>query len=278
MESWIVEHEKTLRLGVFLSFLLGLMLAEALWPRRQRLMARWRRWLSNLALVFVNTLLLRLALPLLAVGTATVAQDSGWGIFNLLNLPTWVTFTLSLILLDFAIYWQHVVFHAVPVLWRLHRVHHADVDFDVTTGSRFHPIEIIVSMLIKMGLIVALGVSPVAVIVFEVVLNACALFNHSNLKLPIGLDRWLRLAVVTPDMHRVHHSTLSTETNSNFGFNLSVWDRFFKTYRAQPQAGHEQMKIGLNEFKNPKLACDLPGLLVLPFVGKSTHNRIFKAP
>ena len=274
MTSYILEHELALRLSVFFGVLLLMALWEVLAPRRALVVSKARRWLSNLALVFLNSLLLRLLLPMTAVAFAVYAQQQAWGIFNRVEAPHWLAFLGSVVLLDLAIYLQHVMVHAVPALWRLHRVHHADRDFDVTTGARFHPIEILLSMGIKFGIIALLGAPAVAVVVFEVLLNAMSMFNHSNVRLFIVLDRALRVLVVTPDMHRVHHSIEDHETNSNFGFNLSLWDRLFGTYKDQPDAGHAAMAIGIRDFSAPRLVCDLPGMLIMPFLGKITGYAI----
>ena len=224
---------------------------EAALPRRRRSFGRLRRWPNNLGVVVVDTLVLRLVFPTAAVGVALAAEARGIGLISWLGLPQPLAVLLAVLLLDLAIYLQHVLFHAVPALWRLHRMHHADLDFDVTTGLRFHPVEILLSMVIKLMVVVALGAPAVAVLVFEVLLNATSMFNHANLRLPAWLDRALRLVLVTPDMHRVHHSVLPRETNSNFGFNLALWDRLFGTYRAQPAAGHEAMTIGIEQFRDP---------------------------
>lgn len=248
----MLAHEPILRLTVFLSLLAFLALAEAMAPRRRREIPRAIRWSNHLALVVIDTLLVRLTLPIAAVGMALVWQANGWGLLNLIALPGWIEFAAALLILDLAIYGQHILFHMVPVLWRLHRVHHADVDFDVTTGIRFHPVEILLSTLIKLAVVAVIGPPAAAVLLFEITLNATALFSHSNLHLAGKLDAALRLLVVTPDMHRVHHSVHPEETNSNYGFNLAVWDRLFGTYRAQPQDGHTAMRIGLNQFRSPK--------------------------
>ena len=245
-------EQSTVRLGVFLAVLVTMMAWEFIAPRRPLEYSRPWRWGNNLGLVVLNTLLVRLILPLGAVGVAEIAQREGWGFLNLVALPLWGKVALAVLLLDLAIYLQHVAFHALPLLWRLHRMHHADQDFDVTTGLRFHPLEILLSMLIKMALAAALGAPPMAVVLFEVVLNATAMFNHGNVKFSLGFDRALRLLVVTPDMHRVHHSVLQKETDSNFGFNLPWWDRLFGTYRPQPEAGHDAMRIGLEQFRSHK--------------------------
>lgn len=272
--QWLLAHQAPLRLGAFVT-LLGAMAAwEALAPRRALSVSRLRRWSSNLGIVALGTVTVRFAFPLAAVALAVLAQQRGWGLMNQYELPFAAAVLASVVALDLAIYLQHVMFHAVPALWRLHRVHHADLDYDVTTGARFHPIEIALSMLVKMAVIVVLGPPAAAVLIFEVVLNATALFNHANVRLPAALERALRLAIVTPDMHRVHHSIEEHETNSNFGFNLSVWDRLFRTYKAQPDAGHERMTIGIRDFRDPRLATDLPGLLALPFLGGDSGYAI----
>jgi sterol desaturase/sphingolipid hydroxylase (fatty acid hydroxylase superfamily) len=261
-----IPHEPIIRLGFFAGVLLLMALWEFLAPRRRRTVGRPLRWVSNLALVFVNTLAVRCLLPLGAVAMAFLAEARGWGVFNNLSLPPWLAVLLSVVALDFAIYLQHVLFHAVPALWRLHMVHHADLDFDVTTGLRFHTVEILLSMGIKLGVVVLLGSPALAVLLFEVILNATSMFNHASIRLPAWLDRLLRVFVVTPDMHRVHHSVIARETNSNFGFNLPWWDFLFGTYRAQPAAGHEAMTIGLSQFRDERVD-RLPWMLALPFVG-----------
>jgi sterol desaturase/sphingolipid hydroxylase (fatty acid hydroxylase superfamily) len=262
----MIDSEMFLRFGVFALVLALLGLAESLFPRRRHTADKPRRWLNHLALVFLNTLAVRVLLPLGAIGMAASAQENGWGLFNNVDLPGWLAVALAVVLLDFAIYLQHILFHAVPLLWRLHMVHHADLDFDVTTGLRFHTLEILLSMGIKVAVVVLLGASPLAVLIFEVLLNATSMFNHSNLRLPGFLDRLLRLVIVTPDMHRVHHSTLPCETNSNFGFNLPWWDFLLGTYKNQPALGHEGMTIGLAHLRNEKEVDRLPGMLALPFL------------
>jgi len=250
MFDLILANEPTVRLSVFLGVFVLMAVAETVWPRRKRLHTRLRRWTSNLGIVVLNTLVVRFIFPMAAVGVAVLAENSSWGLFNNLLWPLWVKVILAVVVLDLIIYLQHVLVHAVPALWRLHRMHHTDLDYDVTTGARFHPIEIIFSMVIKLTVVSALGAPPVAVVIFEVLLNATAMFNHANFYLPVGIDRWLRLIVVTPDMHRVHHSIIVQETNSNFGFNLPWWDRLFGTYRDQPAAGHDEMTIGIEQFRN----------------------------
>lgn len=243
-----MTNELLIRLGVFLGLFALLAAAEAWAPRRTRRQPRGHRWATNWGIVIVDALTLRLlaiAMPLLAVGAAVDADAKGWGLFNKLDWPVAVEIVLAVLILDFAIWAQHLVTHKVPVLWRLHRVHHADVDMDVTTAIRFHPIEIGLSMLLKIGLVYLLGIAAVAVVIFEVLLNGMAMFNHANLKLPARVDAALRLAVVTPDMHRVHHSVDRAEHDTNYGFSLSVWDRLFGTYLAQPRDGHESMVTGL---------------------------------
>lgn len=258
--------EPMIRLGAFAGVLGILATAELLAPRRRQAIGRARRWPANLGLVAIDTLLVRLLFPVAAVGAAIFAEERGWGLFNHLNWPTWLEVGATVILLDLLIYAQHVLFHAVPMLWRLHRVHHADLEFDVTTGLRFHPGEIIISMLIKIAAVVLLGAAALSVLIFEVLLNATAMWSHSNIRLPLGADRMVRRVIVTPDMHRTHHSVERRETDSNFGFNLACWDRLFGTYRAQPAAGHEAMAIGLPQFR--RVADQrLSQLLLQPFRG-----------
>jgi len=274
MLQTLLQNEKVIRLTAFFGVLAVVAMAEIVLPRRRLTASKLRRWASNLGIVFLNSLFVRLLLPATAAGFAVFAGQHGWGVFNYFDVPVWVAVTASVIILDFAIYIQHVMFHAVPALWRLHRMHHADLDFDVTTGARFHPVEILLSMLIKFAVIAVIGAPAAAVIIFEVLLNATAMFNHGNFRLPAGLDRVLRLFVVTPDMHRVHHSIEDHETNSNFGFNLPLWDRLFGTYKDQPDAGHEAMTIGIRDYREPRLATDLPGMLILPFLGRITGYAI----
>lgn len=265
----VFAFEPWVRLACFGAVLFLLGIAEFIFPRRQLAVKKPWRWSSNLGLVGLNTVIVRLIAPLSAVGMAILAWEGGWGLLPLLNLPGWALVLAAVIILDLIIYLQHVLFHAVPALWRLHMVHHADLDFDVTTGLRFHTLEIVLSLGLKMGAIAALGAPPLAVLIFELLLNATSMFNHANLRLPVWLDRVLRLFVVTPDMHRVHHSILVRETNSNFGFNLPWWDVLFGTYRRQPEKGHEGMTIGLEQFRDEKQVDRLPGMLLLPLLGKA---------
>ena len=249
----VLKYEPGIRLVVFITAFLLLAGGEALFPRRARSVVRPWRWPTNLILVALNTLIIRALLPLTAVGMAVIAEQRGWGLLHAVGpIPSVLAVPVAIVLLDLAIYLQHVLFHAVPILWRVHRVHHADIDVDVTTGSRFHPIEIFLSLLIKFVTIGALGASPLAVLLFEALLNVGSLFSHANLRLLSWLDRALRLVVVTPDMHRVHHSASGVETNTNFGFTFPWWDHLCGTYRAQPAAGHEAMTVGLTCFRDPK--------------------------
>ena len=273
MTETILVNEPMLRLAVFLGVLVAMAGWELAAPRRRQDIPRVIRWTNNLALVVVDTVILRLTFPILAVGLALMAEERGWGLFNALDLPMWLACLLSILLLDLAIYLQHVVFHAVPGLWRLHRMHHADLEFDVTTGLRFHPGEIVLSMVIKLAVVAALGAPAVAVLGFEILLNATALFNHANVRLPAGVDRALRWVMVTPDMHRVHHSVIPAETNSNFGFNLPWWDRLLGTYRAQPRAGHEGMAIGIEQFRTPRDLW-LDRMLVQPLRGPASGRAL----
>jgi len=272
--EFISENEKTIRLGFFVGTLAIMAVWEIIAPRRALTVSKALRWANNLGLVFFNSFIVRLVFPAAAVGVAAFAAEQGWGLLNYYSIPFTLSIILSIITMDFIIYLQHVLVHAVPVLWRLHRVHHADLDYDVTTGARFHTIEIILSMLIKFATIVVLGPPVVAVIMFEVVLNAMAMFNHGNVGLPKTLDTLLRWFIVTPDMHRVHHSIEDDETNSNFGFNLSWWDRLFGTYRDQPRAGHQGMTIGIRKFREPKQAAWITGMLAMPFIGKISGYTI----
>ncbi len=262
------EYESAIRLGCFVAVLLLMGLWEVLAPRRRLIAAKPLRWSSNLVLAFLNTVAVRFLFPLGAVGVALVAEARGWGALNNVGLPAWLAVPLAVVALDFAIYLQHVLFHAVPLLWRLHLVHHADLDFDVTTGLRFHTLEILLSMGIKAAVVVLLGAPALAVLIFEVLLNATSMFNHGNVRLPGWLDRALRLLVVTPEMHRVHHSIRPHETNSNFGFNLPWWDYALGTYRAQPAEGHESMTIGLEQFRGERKVERLHWMLLLPFIGQ----------
>jgi sterol desaturase/sphingolipid hydroxylase (fatty acid hydroxylase superfamily) len=266
MESLLTSHEAWIRAGAFVGILVLIGMLEAALPRRARRYPRRTRWPANLGIVLIDTAVLRVAFPLLAVGAALLAEERGWGLLRLADVPWWLAWPIALLALDLAVYLQHVVFHALPTLWRLHRMHHADLDFDVTTGLRFHPLEIVISMGWKILVILALGAPAGAVILFEVVLNATSMFNHSNLRIPTALDRALRWVVVTPDMHRVHHSVHPDETNSNFGFNLPWWDRLLGTYRDQPRDGHEGMTIGLNRFRDAS-ELRLDRLLLQPFRG-----------
>jgi sterol desaturase/sphingolipid hydroxylase (fatty acid hydroxylase superfamily) len=268
MNEFLLHYEVPLRLGFFFGIFALMALWEIIAPRRARTVSKAIRWTSNIGIVFLNSVILRLVFPAAAVGMALFASREGWGVFNYIDAPYWIEILVSVVFLDFTTYLQHVMVHAVPVLWRLHRVHHADLDFDVTTGARFHPVEILLSMLIRFATITVLGPPVAAVVIFEVLLNATSLFNHANVRLPLALDRVLRLFVVTPDMHRVHHSVEDDETNSNFGFNLSLWDRLFGTYRPQPAAGHSGMVIGIDTFRDPARCVKISGLLLMPFGAK----------
>lgn len=250
--DFLLTHEPTIRLAAFFGILAAMMVWELAAPRRRLELPRVIRWSNNLALVVVDAAILRLAFPVLAVGLAGLAEAKGWGLFNVLDLPLWVEVIAAVLILDLAIYLQHVLFHAVPGLWRLHRMHHADLDLDATTGLRFHPVEILLSMAIKLAVVGAIGAPPVAVLAFEVILNATSLFNHGNVRLPPAVDHVLRLVLVTPDMHRVHHSSNPRETNSNFGFSVPWWDRLLGTYVAQPAKGHEGMEIGIEQFRTER--------------------------
>lgn len=269
MTEILLANEPSVRISAFLGVLLVMALWETKAPRRVQSVSWQWRWTNNLAVVVVNTVLLRTTMPVAAVGLALLAERSGWGLLNMLGAPTGLTVVAALLTLDLAIYIQHAMFHAIPALWRLHRMHHADLDFDVTTGLRFHPLEILLSMVIKLAVIAALGPPAIAVLVFEVLLNATSMFNHGNVRLPPAVDRVLRWIVVTPDMHRVHHSIRPAETNSNFGFNFPWWDRMLGTYRAAPHDGHTRMTIGIQHFRTAR-DLGLDRMLIQPFLGAAT--------
>ena len=273
MTDLLLKNEPFIRMAIFLGVLVTMAIWEVAAPRRRREIPRLLRWSNNLALVVVDTILVRLTFPIVAVGLALLAQQREWGFFNTFALPGWFAVLASVIVLDLVIYLQHVMFHAVPALWRLHRMHHADLEFDVTTGLRFHPIEILLSMGLKLAVVAALGPPAIAVLIFEVLLNATAMFNHSNVRIPLKLDRLLRWMVVTPDMHRVHHSIRPAETNSNFGFNLPWWDRLLGTYRPQPKEGHDAMTIGIEQFRDRRDLW-LDRMLIQPVLGPASGYPI----
>jgi sterol desaturase/sphingolipid hydroxylase (fatty acid hydroxylase superfamily) len=252
------------RLTIFIGILAIMIVWELLAPRRSILLSRWQRWTANFSLSILSMILMRLTIASAAIWAANTANEHQWGIFNLIHLPYALSFVFSLILLDLAIYWQHRASHQWAWLWRLHKVHHTDLDFDVTTAVRFHPIEIFISMCYKVICILIIGVNPAAVILFEIILSSCALFNHSNIKIPPTIDKVIRLFLVTPDMHRIHHSAIQSETNSNYGFSLSIWDRLFNSYIDQPQQGHLNMTIGLTEYQH-RTDVSVPRLLLMPF-------------
>jgi len=261
----VLEIEGAIRIGAFLGTLSVLALGELMVPRRSLSSSKVRRWFANLGVVVIDALTARLLFVAGAVGAAIFGVEQGWGMLNRVTWPAGLEVLLAVIALDFALYLQHVVFHTVPILWRLHMMHHADLDVDVTTGVRFHPIEVALSMLIKITVILLTGASPAAVLIFEVVLNASSMFNHSNVRIPDIIERILRSFIVTPDMHRIHHSIRAHETNSNFGFNLPWWDRLFGTYRLEPQDGHVEMVLGLEHVRGAN-AVMLPRMLVMPFI------------
>ncbi|MPZ46247.1 MAG: sterol desaturase family protein [Betaproteobacteria bacterium] len=268
--SALGTFEPVIRLGAFFGIFAAVALWEAVAARRPRILTRGIRWPSNLGLLVVDVVALRLIAPGAAVNVAIAANTGGWGLLNAVALPAWLDVLIAVVVLDLAIYFQHVMFHAIPTLWRLHRVHHTDLDFDVTTGIRFHPIEILISTIIKCAAVAAIGAPVVAVLVFEILLNATAMFNHANASVPSSVERWLRWLLVTPDMHRVHHSIRYNETSSNFGFNLPWWDRLFGTYKAQPEAGHDAMIVGVDAFRDPQESA-LYRLLLQPF--RTTPGR-----
>lgn len=261
----ILLFEVQTRLSIFLGMLFIVALLEFIFPRRQLTAPKSVRWISNLGITFLNSVLTRLIFPVLAVELAILCQQNSWGIFNIFSFPLWFSFVASILILDFAIYLQHVMFHMVPTLWRLHRMHHTDLDLDVTSGSRFHPIEILLSIVIKLAIVMLLGAPAVAVLIFEIILNGAAMFNHGNINIPEKLDAFLRLFIVTPDMHRIHHSIIKKETNSNFGFNVPWWDRLMGTYIRTPQEGQLGLTIGLEEYRHLRYL-NLNWLLLIPFI------------
>lgn len=264
MNDTILSYELYIRLGMFFGVFAIMAALELLAPRRTLRVSKRLRWFSNISIVVINTFVARILLSMAPVAFAALCVEKGWGVLNLWDGVWWFEVLIAVLVLDFVIWLQHVMVHAIPLLWRLHRLHHADLDYDVTTGARFHPIEILLSLGIKFATIALLGASPIAVLAFEVILNAMAMFNHANYKLPLRVDAVLRVIFVTPDFHRVHHSVLPFETNSNFGFNLSIWDRLFGTYQAQPEGGHEAMTIGLDQFRDP-IEERLDKMLTQPF-------------
>ena len=274
-ETWLFVMEQPIRLSFFFGVFAVMAALEMISPRRKLSVSKPLRWFSNLGIVVLNTLIARAILPMAPVMFASLMAEMGWGIFNFYAVPPAIAIIATIILMDFIIWLQHVMVHAVPLFWRLHRLHHADLDYDVTTGARFHPVEILLSLGIKFAVIALLGAPASAVLVFEIVLNAMAMFNHANFKLPLRVDAVVRTLFVTPDMHRVHHSIVPQETNSNFGFNLSIWDRIFGTYIAQPTGGHEGMTIGIDMFRTQKDE-RLDQMLIQPFrgsAGEYTINR-----
>ena len=273
MLTLILAEEQSVRLGFFGAMLVIIALWEIIAPRRKLTVSKARRWVANLFIVVVDSGFLRLLFPFLAAALAVKAQAAGWGLFNqepFDQIPPWIVIPVSFLLLDMTIYFQHRMFHIIPPLWRLHMMHHSDLDFDVTTGTRFHPFEIALSMVIKMALVLALGPPAIAVILFEIALNATAMFNHGNIRLPDTVDRIVRRVLVTPDMHRVHHSVIAREHDSNYGFNLPWWDHIFRSYCAQPADGHEDMTIGLNRYRNIN-RLSLAWLIALPFMSAAKN-------
>ncbi|MCP3850447.1 MAG: sterol desaturase family protein [Gammaproteobacteria bacterium] len=274
LNEFILTNEITIRLSFFFGVFAIMALWEIIAPRRALSISKTLRWFNNLGLVFFNALVLRILFPMAAVGLAAFAETHAWGLLNYYNLPGLLAIVIAVIAMDLVIYLQHVMVHAVPLLWRIHRVHHADLDYDITTGARFHTIEIILSMLIKFATIIVLGAPVIAVIIFEVLLNALAMFNHANVGLPKSLDSALRWFIVTPDMHRIHHSVEDDETNSNFGFNLTWWDHFFGTYRDQPRGGQLGFTIGIHCYQDVKQTNWITGMMTLPFKGKVNEYAI----
>ncbi|MED7787704.1 sterol desaturase family protein [Francisella sp. 19X1-34] len=258
-------HDSWIRLSFFIGIFLVVSLWELIAPMRKLKISKKKRWVNNLVLVVLNTLVLRIIFPTTAVGVALLCNEYGLGVLNIFSIPLWSKIIIAFLVLDFTIYIQHVLFHYLPLLWRFHKVHHVDLDYDVTTGLRFHPVEIILSMLIKFAAICFIGAPVLAVIIFEITLNGLALFNHGNIRLFKSLDIFLRFFIITPDVHRVHHSTIPSETNSNFGFNLIFWDKLLGTYKKQPKKGYMLMDIGLDQYKDSNITQSLKNMLKMPF-------------
>jgi sterol desaturase/sphingolipid hydroxylase (fatty acid hydroxylase superfamily) len=277
MDTLFNKSEPLIRLGFFFGILIIMFLWEIAAPRRHLTTSKMARWFSNLGLVLIDSVIVRLVQPAGLAGLAFLAQQRGWGIFNLFEISSLLKIIFGVLILDLAIYLQHVMFHSAPLFWRLHMVHHTDMDIDVTTGVRFHPIEIVLSMGIKMIVVILVGAPPVSVLIFEIILNGTSMFNHGNVRYSQNADSFLRLLVVTPEMHRVHHSTIRWEANSNLGFNFPWWDRLFGTYRDQPAKGHLEMTIGLDQYKDPQ-KLTLPWLIVLPFIGKLGKYPMTRSP
>lgn len=275
MRELFFEYESIIRVSSFLGIFFLLAIWEISFPKRELLHLRRFRWLSNISLIFISSFLVRFIFPTAAVGIALVVDQNHWGLLYYFELPFLIHMIAAFILMDLSLYFQHVIFHALPLFWRFHRVHHTDLDCDITTGLRFHPFEMVISMLLKFVTIAALGVPVLAVVVFEVVLNAASMFSHSNIKIPLAIEKIVRWFIVTPDMHRIHHSVRENETNSNFGFFISVWDRLFGTYLSEPREGHTNMLIGLHDFREPKWQ-NLRWLIYLPFVSKIQDYAINK--
>lgn len=260
----MADAEPGIRLFIFIGLFATMALLEYLAPRRTPKPVKTQRWLTNWAIVVIDSVLVRLVFKAAAVGGAVWAEQAGIGLFNNVAVPYWLAFSAAFLVLDFAVWLSHVASHKIPVFWRIHRMHHSDVDFDVTTAIRFHPVEIILSMAWKYAVVLAIGAPAAAVLVFEIVLNGAAMFNHSNWRMPLWADRWLRLVIVTPDMHRVHHSIERHEHDTNYGFNLSIWDRMFRTYTDQPALGHDGMQIGLKDWQDEQ-PTRLRWSLMVPF-------------
>jgi sterol desaturase/sphingolipid hydroxylase (fatty acid hydroxylase superfamily) len=266
-----ISPETLVRLGFFAAIFFVVAQSENIAPRRILLKSKFKRWISNLGMQIIDVVVLLLIFPVFPVGLAVLCEQRGWGLLNYCHIIQPVALIIGVLVLDLVIYLQHRLFHFVPIFWRVHKVHHTDQDIDVTTALRFHPLEIILSLLIKFAAVAAIGAPPLSVLIFEVLLNGASMFNHGNVRIPLSLDRIIRMVLVTPDMHRVHHSVIARETNSNYGFCFSWWDRIFGTYKAQPQEGHEKMKIGLNGYHDDR-SLQLSALLTMPFVYQKRIN------
>jgi len=275
-ENFLIQNEPIIRMSFFFGMIILMGSWELYAPKKAPTISKAYRWVNNLGLVFFNSFIIKILLPIASTSVAVLAMQNNWGVLNYYEIPTWIGVIVFIVVMDLIIYFQHIMVHAIPIFWRLHRVHHADLDYDTTTGSRFHPIEIVLSMFIKFTAIVLIGPSVIAVILFEIILNAMAMFNHGNVSLNKTLDKYLRYFIVTPDMHRVHHSIEQHETNSNFGFNISLWDRIFGTYKQDAKAGQENMIIGIQDITEKKQTNNIFGMLMIPFIKRNDKYIINK--
>ncbi|MCM1991213.1 sterol desaturase family protein [Oceanirhabdus seepicola] len=267
-----MKNLRNIRIGAFLGTLVIMIILQKVKPRRKWEFSFWKRGFSNISIVILNNLLIFLVLPLVPIKMAFIVQEKGIGLLNNINIFKWIKVLIEVLLLDMLVYWQHRIFHKIGFLWKLHKMHHVDLELDSTTGVRFHPIEIIISTLLKVGLIALIGASPISVVIFEIILNSASLFNHANIYISLKADKILRKVLITPDMHRVHHSIHMNERNSNFGFSVPWWDFIFKSYKAQPKGGHVNMKLGIEDMPEEKYTY-FPGMLLVPFITNKYRGK-----